>query len=120
MTVLATRCHFCTCPPVCPHCGTDFAKLPRIVERDGWRISDRWAEYRDDGKIALTPAEASALRSIAASPGTVASNAIGSRAGFGEDPVNTARNLVSRLRSKIAGVPIVNEHGAGYRWEAGA
>lgn len=105
------------CPAFCPHCGTDFARLPRVIERGEWRIGDRWAERGQDGKVMLTDAEASALRTIAALPGIVAAEAVANRASHAGDPANAARNLVCRLRGKLAGLPVEGVYGVGYRWK---
>jgi DNA-binding response OmpR family regulator len=114
MLEAATRTGFC------PSCGFNLTK-DEPIERDGFVIDPRGVVTFEGRQVPFTKAEHNLLHTLARAEGRCVESAVlGERLGESEDPVNTARVLILRIRRRCwnAGAPnpIRTVWGRGYRW----
>ena len=102
----------------CPHCGGRL-DAEGSLEIGKWRLWPSFAEL-DGKRLKLTAAEASVLYTLAeARGGAVSPCSITQRFTKAENPKNSLRVIIARLRKKIgAQCPVETIQGRGYRWRS--
>ncbi len=99
---------------ICPNCSANLTPdRPEVI--DGWTIYPSGVMHGMQS-FALSATEAIILHSIARGQGRfVASAILEERAAL--PPGASLKVTVSKIRSKIPGVPIQSGYGLGYRWQ---